>query len=398
MLRDVSFYVAASMVPSLDALPEMKAYTAEDAKLTWRWKWKDEKEKTGAYQVYAFGGKLDCCGWAEDDKPEISADGDGKGTPEKAPSAAAPAADDGKVGVKGLDVGKVDVGKVDLGPGIGKVNVGKVDVGKVDVAVGKDGQLDIGKPGVGKVGVGVGKDGAAEIGKVELGGGGGGKDGSKAGPPPDAAVPASPARAGGPPKLSLLGKLAATLGRAPKPRLPPSAADPSALAGQPIVSEDDILHLRHLPEFGGALRPADVEVLLQSLLMPFLRVPLLLRFFAEPSRTAALAQRELQKTLDAAIFEPGAWQAADAPKALPSHCPAPDRSHLATAAGTLFQVRGPPAAALLWEPTHRPPTSPLGQAPSSTSARLRVPSSTRLTALEPPATPCLRSSPTRPPS
>ena len=35
---DVAFYVAASMVPSLDALPAMRAYTAEDARLTWRWK------------------------------------------------------------------------------------------------------------------------------------------------------------------------------------------------------------------------------------------------------------------------------------------------------------------------------------------------------------------------
>jgi hypothetical protein len=116
--------------------------------------------------------------------------------------------------------------------------------------------------------------------------------------------------------------LAATLGRAAKPRLPPSAADPSTLAGQPVHSEEDILHLRQLPEFGGALRPADVEVLLQSLLMPYLRVPLLLRFFAEPARTAALAHRELQRTLDAAIFEPGEWQPADAPKTLPTVCSA----------------------------------------------------------------------------
>ena len=32
-------------------------------------------------------------------------------------------------------------------------------------------------------------------------------------------------------------QLAATLGRAPKPRLPPSAADPSILAGSPLSTK-----------------------------------------------------------------------------------------------------------------------------------------------------------------
>jgi hypothetical protein len=61
-----------------------------------------------------------------------------------------------------------------------------------------------------------------------------------------------------------LGKeLASRLGRAPRPRLPPSSADPSTLANTPLLSEDDVLHLKNLPEFNGALRTADVEVLLQ---------------------------------------------------------------------------------------------------------------------------------------
>ena len=139
----------------------------------------------------------------------------------------------------------------------------------------------------------------------------------------------------------LTAQLTAALGRAPKPRVAPSAADPSALAGAKLKSEDvrallsfgslaawspsylaicpqphlrpltrtiryvllqDVLHLRHLPELGGALRPADVEVLLQVLLVPYLRVPLLLRFFAEPTRTAALAHRELQRVRNARLF------------------------------------------------------------------------------------------------
>jgi len=49
----------------------------------------------------------------------------------------------------------------------------------------------------------------------------------------------------------------------PKPRLQPSSADPSILAGAPLQTEDDVLHLRHLPDWGGALKASDVEYLLQ---------------------------------------------------------------------------------------------------------------------------------------
>ena len=98
----------------------------------------------------------------------------------------------------------------------------------------------------------------------------------------------------------------------------PSSADPSNLAGERLESEEDVLHVRHLPEFGGYLRASDAEVLLQSLLVPYLRVPLLLRFFAEPTRTMALAHAPLQRVLDAALFEPGEWQP-DEPKALSAH-------------------------------------------------------------------------------
>ena len=79
--------------------------------------------------------------------------------------------------------------------------------------------------------------------------------------------------------------------------------------------------MRHLPDFGGTLRAADVELLLSYLLAPYLRVPLLLRFFAMPSHTQALSQLELQEVLDAALFEPGLWQP-DAPKQMPTTIPA----------------------------------------------------------------------------
>lgn len=135
------------------------------------------------------------------------------------------------------------------------------------------------------------------------------------------------------------------LGRGgPKPRRAPSAADASTVAGAPLSSEDDVLHMRHLPDFGGALKASDVEVMLQTLLAPYLRIPLLLNFFADPSRTSALSCPELQHMLDAALFEPGEWQP-NIPKALPKTIPAPSRDHLKTPAGLLFNELTHAAAA-----------------------------------------------------
>ena len=158
------------------------------------------------------------------------------------------------------------------------------------------------------------------------------------------------------------GGRARPFGRTPKPRLPPSAADASSLAGCTISTEEDVLHVRHLlpraaskhglalstasryfwpqvrhlPDFGGMLRASDAELLLQYLLAPYLRVPLLVRFFAQTSHTAALSNPQLQEILDAALFEPGRWQP-NTPKEMPEHIPAPSRAHLATPAGLLFQ-------------------------------------------------------------
>jgi len=52
-----------------------------------------------------------------------------------------------------------------------------------------------------------------------------------------------------------------------------------------------------LPSFDGALRPREAELLLQYLTVPYLRVPLLLRFFAQPSHLHALGSAKLQAAL-----------------------------------------------------------------------------------------------------
>eukprot|EP00930_Biecheleria_cincta_P042954 TRINITY_DN29551_c0_g1_i1.p1 TRINITY_DN29551_c0_g1~~TRINITY_DN29551_c0_g1_i1.p1 ORF type:complete len:4122 (-),score=701.34 TRINITY_DN29551_c0_g1_i1:256-12621(-) len=118
-----------------------------------------------------------------------------------------------------------------------------------------------------------------------------------------------------------------------------SRASPSVLLGTGVAlnSEDDVLFENQLPTFNGALGLADSELLLSYLTAPYLRIPLLLNFFTDRNRVSALRESQLQAVLDAALFEPGQWQpSCDANKAPPDLVPAPDRRHLATPAGLLF--------------------------------------------------------------
>ena len=68
------------------------------------------------------------------------------------------------------------------------------------------------------------------------------------------------------------------LGLKKSPRAPSSGGDPSSLAGQRIDGEEDILHIRHLPQFGGRLKARDCELLLSYLTAPYLRIALLMNF------------------------------------------------------------------------------------------------------------------------
>jgi len=120
-----------------------------------------------------------------------------------------------------------------------------------------------------------------------------------------------------------------------KPRATPSQANPSILLGERVDTEDDILHVRTLPDFDGTLGARDCELMLQYLTAPYLRIPLLLNFFANEVRLKALRNNQLQEVLDAAMFEPGQWKA-DTEVPLPSQIPAPDRAFLCTPTGLLF--------------------------------------------------------------
>ena len=75
------------------------------------------------------------------------------------------------------------------------------------------------------------------------------------------------------------------------------------------------MHLdnKELPTFGHVLSPSDAEKFVQFLTVPYIRIPLILDFFAngDPSRLSALRTKSLQMIVDAALFEPARWKPAD---------------------------------------------------------------------------------------
>lgn len=110
-----------------------------------------------------------------------------------------------------------------------------------------------------------------------------------------------------------------------------------------VVNEDDVLHLtkEELPSFGHVLTPSDSERFVQFLTVPYIRIPLILDFFAngDPGRLSALKTKSLQLIVDASLFEPGRWKPADFTDYI-SEVPVIDRDRLeallATPHGTLF--------------------------------------------------------------
>ena len=121
------------------------------------------------------------------------------------------------------------------------------------------------------------------------------------------------------------------------PRAPPSRGEPSVLVGSKVETEEDVLHIRNLPDFGGHLSGRDAELILSYLTAPYVRMPLLLRFFTDHARLRALASCELRDVLDACLFEPGLWRPpSNSNELILTTVPAQDRGALATPCGLLF--------------------------------------------------------------
>ena len=61
------------------------------------------------------------------------------------------------------------------------------------------------------------------------------------------------------------------------------------------------MHLRSLPSFGDALGQQDSELLLSFLTVPYIRLPLVVKFFATEDRVHALRAPELRGRQGAAL-------------------------------------------------------------------------------------------------
>jgi len=120
-----------------------------------------------------------------------------------------------------------------------------------------------------------------------------------------------------------------------RPRCPPSGANPSNLAGTRIDTEEDVLHLPNVPTFDNLLKQSESELLLTYLTAPMIRLPLVMKLFADPTRVRALTHRDIQSIMDAVLFEPGPWSPPES-TTVPKEIPAATRAHMATPSGLLM--------------------------------------------------------------
>ena len=72
-------------------------------------------------------------------------------------------------------------------------------------------------------------------------------------------------------------------------------------------TEDDILHIKTLDsaQFDKALNQQEIELVLSFLTVPYMRIPLLLNFYASEDRIHCLRSEKLRGMLEACMFEPG---------------------------------------------------------------------------------------------
>jgi len=120
----------------------------------------------------------------------------------------------------------------------------------------------------------------------------------------------------------------------------PSTATPGFYLGKPTVrTEDDVIYRPNLPGFelagvaGQILSQRDSELLISFLTVPYLRLPLVLAFFASDDRVHKLQSPKLKGILDSVVFEPGHWLATADTGVLPQMVPTQHTNLLASAYG-----------------------------------------------------------------
>ena len=74
-----------------------------------------------------------------------------------------------------------------------------------------------------------------------------------------------------------------------------------------VRTEDDVLYIPTLPDFENSLGQHDSELLLSYLTVPYIRIPLVMKFFTSDDRVHALRHAGVQSVFNAVLFEPGRY-------------------------------------------------------------------------------------------
>jgi len=101
------------------------------------------------------------------------------------------------------------------------------------------------------------------------------------------------------------------------------------------LNEDDLLHIRELPDFDKQLGQRDSELILSYLTVPYMRIPLILSFFANEDHIHSLKSETLRSLLDSVVFEPSRYLNKSSASA-PVFVPTKDEKQLNTAYGLLI--------------------------------------------------------------
>ncbi len=125
----------------------------------------------------------------------------------------------------------------------------------------------------------------------------------------------------------------------------PSTATPSFYVPLPMVkTEDDVIYRPNLPTFedkyGQVLNQRDSELLISYLTVPYMRLPLILSFFASEDRIHKLQSQEIRLILDSVLFEPGRYLRMDCTSVEPVMVPTLHSELLATPYGLLMNELG----------------------------------------------------------
>lgn len=88
-----------------------------------------------------------------------------------------------------------------------------------------------------------------------------------------------------------------------------SKANASSYTPREVHTEDDVLHQETLPDFEGTLGQRDSELLISYLTVPYIRIPLILNFFASEDRVYSLKAKSLCELLERTLFEPSKYLA-----------------------------------------------------------------------------------------